>query len=66
MSGDARLLGLMMTFKGAIVDILSSWGDTTVPEVPLGPGNSSYPYTGPEDNSSSARWEYYIRTTTTF
>ena len=55
MSGDARLLGLMMAFKGAIVDILSSWGDTTVPEVPLGPGNSSYPYTGPEDNSSSAR-----------
>ena len=55
MSGDARLLGIMMAFKEAALDMLASWGDTPVPEVPLGPGNSSYPYTGPEDNSSSAR-----------
>ena len=56
MSGDARLLGLMMAFKEAAQDMLASWGDTPVPEVPLGPGNSSYPYTEPEDNSSKARW----------
>ena len=35
MSGDARLLGLMMFFKEAAVNLLASWGDTNIPLLPL-------------------------------
>ncbi len=34
MSGDARLLGLMLAFKDATVDLLASWASITSSEEP--------------------------------